>query len=95
MMENLDLPRTMQAAHFRGNGQIDLVPKPVPIPEPAHLLLCVKANALCGSERGQYADGAAFKQGHEPPIHARAGRWALLLAFAAIESFETGRRVAI
>ena len=43
-MENLDLPRTMQAAHFRGNGQIDLVPKPVPIPEPGHLLLRVKAN---------------------------------------------------
>jgi predicted dehydrogenase len=37
---------------------------------------------------------AAFKQGHEPPIHARAGRRALVLAFAAIESFETGRRVA-
>ncbi len=66
-MENrsMDLPRTMQAAHFRGNGQIDLVPKPVPIPEPGHLLLRVKANALCGSERGQYADGAAITPGHE------------------------------
>ncbi len=37
----------------------------------------------------------AFKQGQEPPVHARAGRRALLLAQAAIESFETGRRVAI
>jgi predicted dehydrogenase len=37
----------------------------------------------------------AFKQGQEPPVHARAGHRALLLAQAAIESFETGRRVAI
>jgi predicted dehydrogenase len=37
----------------------------------------------------------AFKRGDEPPVHARAGRRALELAYAAIESFETGRRVAI
>ena len=29
----------------------------------------------------------------EPPIHARAGRRALALVMATIESFETGRRV--
>ena len=34
----------------------------------------------------------AFKQGRQPPVHARAGRRALALAYAAIESFETGRR---
>ncbi len=38
---------------------------------------------------------AAFKRGEPPPIHARAGRRALALAYAAIESFETGQRVAI
>ncbi len=38
---------------------------------------------------------AAFRAGQEPPIHARAGRRALLLAHAAIRSFETGTRVAI
>ncbi len=36
---------------------------------------------------------AALRSGEEPPIHARAGRRALALARAAIESFETGRRV--
>ncbi len=35
----------------------------------------------------------AFKQGQPPPIHAQAGRRALQLAQAAIESFESGRRV--
>ena len=36
---------------------------------------------------------AAFRNGQPPPIHARAGRRALALAYAAIESHETGRRV--
>jgi myo-inositol 2-dehydrogenase/D-chiro-inositol 1-dehydrogenase len=37
---------------------------------------------------------AAFRRGEEPPVHARAGRRALELAYAAIESFESGERVA-
>jgi hypothetical protein len=36
---------------------------------------------------------AAFRRGEEPPIQARAGHGALELAYAAIASFETGRRV--
>ncbi|GAA2243658.1 Gfo/Idh/MocA family oxidoreductase [Herbiconiux moechotypicola] len=36
----------------------------------------------------------ALRAGDPPPVHARAGRRALALAFAAIESLETGRRVA-
>ena len=35
----------------------------------------------------------AFLSGAEPPIHARAGQRALELAYASIESFETGTRV--
>ncbi len=35
----------------------------------------------------------AFLSGAEPPIHARAGQRALELAYASIESFETGSRV--
>ncbi|HJQ29484.1 MAG TPA: Gfo/Idh/MocA family oxidoreductase [Rubrobacter sp.] len=35
----------------------------------------------------------ALRRGEEPPVHARAGRRALELAYAAIESFETGERV--
>lgn len=36
---------------------------------------------------------AAFAAGDDPPVHARAGRRALELAHAAIESSESGRRV--
>jgi predicted dehydrogenase len=38
---------------------------------------------------------AAFKRGEPPPVHAMAGRRALQLAMAAIESFETGRRIEV
>lgn len=38
---------------------------------------------------------ASFKAGDQPPVHASAGRRALLLALASVESFETGKRVAV
>ena len=37
----------------------------------------------------------AFKAGQQPPIHARAGRRALQLALAAIESFSSGKRIGV
>jgi myo-inositol 2-dehydrogenase / D-chiro-inositol 1-dehydrogenase len=37
----------------------------------------------------------AFKRGEEPPVPALAGRRALQLAWAAVESFGSGRRVTI
>lgn len=37
----------------------------------------------------------AFRSGGAPPVHARAGRRALQLAHAVIESHETGRTVAV
>ena len=37
----------------------------------------------------------AFKRGDQPPVHARSGYRALALAWAAIESYETGRRVEV
>jgi myo-inositol 2-dehydrogenase / D-chiro-inositol 1-dehydrogenase len=37
----------------------------------------------------------AFVAGHQPPIHARAGRRALELALAVIESSQTGQRVSL
>ena len=37
----------------------------------------------------------AFKKGEPPPIHARAGQRALQLAWAAVESFELGKRVTL
>ena len=38
---------------------------------------------------------AALRAGGPPPVHARAGRRALELAHASIESFQTGRRVEV
>jgi myo-inositol 2-dehydrogenase/D-chiro-inositol 1-dehydrogenase len=38
---------------------------------------------------------AAFKSGDQPPVHARIGRRALELAWAAVESFSLGRRVTL
>lgn len=38
---------------------------------------------------------AALRAGGQPPVHARAGRRALELAFAAIRSHETGERVPV
>jgi predicted dehydrogenase len=37
----------------------------------------------------------ALRAGDQPPVHARAGRRALALAHATIESHETGRRVSV
>jgi predicted dehydrogenase len=37
----------------------------------------------------------AFKRGDQPPVHARAGRRALELAWAAVESFASGKRVTL
>jgi myo-inositol 2-dehydrogenase / D-chiro-inositol 1-dehydrogenase len=37
----------------------------------------------------------AFKRQQQPPIHAQAGRRALKLAMAAIESFESGKRILV
>jgi myo-inositol 2-dehydrogenase/D-chiro-inositol 1-dehydrogenase len=38
---------------------------------------------------------AALRRGEGPPVHASAGRRALLLALAAIESFRGGKRVSV
>ncbi len=38
---------------------------------------------------------AAFRAGQPPPVHAQAGRRALELALASIESFRSGRRVEV
>jgi hypothetical protein len=37
----------------------------------------------------------AFRRNEDPPLHARRGRRVLELSSAAIESFETERRVAV
>jgi threonine dehydrogenase-like Zn-dependent dehydrogenase len=55
----------MHAARFVGAGRIRLEVRPVPVPGPGQLLVRVGANALCGSERGQFLHGASVTPGHE------------------------------
>ena len=58
-------PVVMKAPVFTGAGKIIFREKPVPQPGPAQLLIQVKANALCGSERWQFYDGTEITPGHE------------------------------
>ena len=59
------IPQEVNVPHFVGNRQITTTTKPVPQPGSGQLLLRVKANALCGSERGQFANGTDVTPGHE------------------------------
>ncbi|WP_235561116.1 alcohol dehydrogenase catalytic domain-containing protein [Bacillus sp. FJAT-28004] len=59
------IPDVMTIPRFLGDGKIDYIEKQVPTPGAGQLLLQVKANALCGSERGQFYNGSATTPGHE------------------------------
>lgn len=59
------IPSSCSSPFFPGNKEIKFVEKTVPEPETGQLLLRVRANALCGSERPQYFDGAPVTPGHE------------------------------
>ena len=59
------IPEIMTVPHFEGDGNIEFHEKAVPVPGPGQLLLQVCANALCGSERGQFYRGSDVTPGHE------------------------------
>jgi len=59
------IPGAMRVPRFAGEGKIEFIEKPVPQPGAGQLLLRVGANALCGSERGQFYSGSAATPGHE------------------------------
>ena len=59
------IPEVMTVPRFVGNGVISFHEKEVPVPGAGQLLLQVGANALCGSERGQFYRGSAVTPGHE------------------------------
>jgi len=59
------IPTRVRAPHFVGNGKIDVVERRVPKPGAGQLLIQVKANALCASERLQFMTGSAVTPGHE------------------------------
>ncbi len=71
----MTIPDTMTVPRFAGGGKIEWTEKPVPQPGPGELLVQVKANALCGSERGQFYNGSPnVTPGHEAAgIVAAAG----------------------
>jgi threonine 3-dehydrogenase len=65
----------MTVPKFVGQGIIEFVEKSIPNPGDGQLLIEVKANALCGSERGQFYHGSAVTPGHEAAgVVAAAGR---------------------
>jgi threonine 3-dehydrogenase len=64
----------MVVPRFLGKGEIGFGERPVPAPEPGQLLVRVRANALCGSERGQFFGGSEVTPGHEAAgVVAEAG----------------------
>src|SRR6202011_1551409 len=60
-----NIPSSCSSPLFAGNKEIKFAEKTVPEPGPGRLLLRVRANALCGSERPQFFDGASVTPGHE------------------------------
>ena len=59
------VPAVMTVPSFLGEGRITFTEKEVPTPGAGQLLLKVTANALCGSERGQFYRGTSVTPGHE------------------------------
>jgi threonine 3-dehydrogenase len=55
----------VRVPRFAGSGKIEFGEKPEPAPGPGELLIQVTANALCGSERGQFTRGTDVTPGHE------------------------------
>lgn len=59
------MTRTALAPRFTGAGNIEFADHEYPDPGPGQLLLSVQANALCGTDRGQYFGGSSVVPGHE------------------------------
>lgn len=55
----------MLVPDFRGAGEITFAEREVPEPGPGQLLLRVRANAVCGTDREQYFAGSDVIPGHE------------------------------
>ena len=60
-----DVPASMTIPKFVGDGKIDWAEAAVPKPGPGQLLLSVRANALCGTDRWQHIFGSPATPGHE------------------------------
>jgi threonine 3-dehydrogenase len=59
------IPASQHAPQFVGGGRIEWRDRPVPRPGAEMLLVRVRANALCGTDREQLASGSPVTPGHE------------------------------
>jgi threonine 3-dehydrogenase len=59
------LATSQRVPHFLGDGRIGWHERPVARPGRGELLLRVRANALCGTDRSQLARGSGVTPGHE------------------------------
>lgn len=59
------VPASALAPRFVGDCVIRFEDRPVPTPGPGELLLAVRSNAICGTEREQFRHGSAVTPGHE------------------------------
>ncbi len=59
------MPRTMTVPKFTGEGTIIFGEREVRDPGPGELLVKVRANAICGTDREQYLQGSEITPGHE------------------------------
>lgn len=59
------VPPTAAVPRFVGGGVISFEDRPVSTPGPGELLVAVRSNAVCGTDREQFADGSAVTPGHE------------------------------
>lgn len=59
------MPLTALAPHFAGDGSITFLEREYADAAPGQLQLRVEANAICGSDRGQYFNGSDVVPGHE------------------------------
>ncbi len=50
-MEAMKIPEAVRTPRFRGGGEVEWVERAVPRPGPGEVLLRVRANAACGSDR--------------------------------------------
>jgi threonine 3-dehydrogenase len=59
------MPTTITAPKFNGEGEISIVERVIRDPGPGELLIAVRANAICGTDRDQYLNGSEITPGHE------------------------------
>lgn len=69
------MPLTITTPRFDGNGEITFTEQTVRDPGPGELLVRVRANAICGTDRDQYLHGSEITPGHEAAgVVAAAGQ---------------------